>query len=176
MFPLIFVNTNSLINREQFPSQHPSLFFFKVIPVNRGLRWMQAGLDQCCSLCHDVLGELNGVDQFIWKSENENTFQAPRVLSLKHLTAFDYVWLRLTSFRSGECNPTWHNMTQPCLKMFEVDSRIALWCVYISPLATSCRRRSSRKWQSGCQQWLGLWTVGLTWWSWYDGTATIRNI
>ena len=27
MFPLIFVNTNSLINREQFPSQHPSFFF-----------------------------------------------------------------------------------------------------------------------------------------------------
>ena len=62
MFPLIFVNTNSLINREQFPSQHPSFFFFKVIPVNRGLPWMQAGLDQCCSLCHDVLGELNGVE------------------------------------------------------------------------------------------------------------------
>ena len=64
MIPLnIFpTSTNSLINREQFPSQHPSLFFFKVIPVNRGLPWMQAGLDQCCSLCHDVLGELNGVE------------------------------------------------------------------------------------------------------------------
>jgi hypothetical protein len=27
MFPLIFVNTNSLINREQFPSQNLSFFF-----------------------------------------------------------------------------------------------------------------------------------------------------
>jgi hypothetical protein len=61
MFPLIFVNTNSLINREQFPSQNLS-FFFKVTPANLGLPWMQAGLDQCCSLCHDVLGELNGVE------------------------------------------------------------------------------------------------------------------
>ena len=75
--------------------------------------------------------ELNGVDQFIWKSENENTFQAPRVLSLKHLTAFDYVWLRLTFFRTGERSPTWHNMTQPCLKMFEVDNS-ALVCPHQS--------------------------------------------
>ena len=37
-------------------------FFFKVTPANLGLPWMQAGLDQCCSLCHDVLGELNGVE------------------------------------------------------------------------------------------------------------------
>ena len=127
MFPLIFVNTNSLINREQFPSQHPSLFFFKVIPVNRGLPWMQAGLDQCCSLCHDVLGELNGVewswmelngvDQFIWKHLKTKDFSRRQELWVwsiwQRLTAFDSVWLRLTLLRDysiGECDPTWHNM------------------------------------------------------------------
>ena len=156
MFPLIFVNTNSLINREQFPSQHPSLFFFKVIPVNRGLPWMQAGLDQCCSLCHDVLGELNGVE-WSW-SENLKTKALFRrqefwVWSIwQRLTMFDCVWHLLVQANVTQHDITWLNMTQPCLKMFEVDSRIALWCVHISPLATNCRRRSSRKWQSGSQQ------------------------
>ena len=90
MIPLnIFpTSTNSLINREQFPSQNPIYFFFT---GDSGDSWppLDAGLGQCFEGSWSV---------YLKTSENKRLFQAPRALSLKHLTAFDSVWQRLTAF------------------------------------------------------------------------------
>ena len=102
MIPLnIFpTSTNSLINREQFPSQNPIYFFFH--------RWLGRFLASLGRRTGSMFwGELISLSENIWK---QKTFPGAKSFESE---AFDSVWQRLTLLRDysiGECDPTWHNM------------------------------------------------------------------
>ena len=87
-FRLRFSHLNQSIDQLGTVSISKSEFFFQ---GDSGDSWppLDAGLGQCFEGSWSV---------YLKTSENKRLFQAPRALSLKHLTAFDSVWLRLTAF------------------------------------------------------------------------------
>ena len=140
MFRSKFSHLNQSADQRGKVSVATSVLLVKVTRAIPGLPWMQAGLRQC----------------FWWSlSVYLKTKTIFRRQDFFESEAIDSVLLRLTVLRIGEHSPTLHNMTV-YMTIFEVDSRIAPWCVHISSLSTNCRRRGSGKRQSGSQQWLGL--------------------
>ena len=83
-FRLRFSHLNQSIDQLGTVSISKSeFFFFKVTRAIPGLPWTQDWLGQCFEGSWSV---------YLKTSENKRLFQAPRALSLKHLTAFDCVW------------------------------------------------------------------------------------